>query len=94
MGLIAAKPVKPCDGGVLGALNLLLKKERRARNPRRRSGRCGPLLLAGCCLPRLPVQPGFGLAARQPKGRNRHGTPQYAFSRSCFDSAQARQTVR
>ena len=25
--LIAAKPVKPCDGGVFGALNLLLKKE-------------------------------------------------------------------
>ena len=27
MGLIAAKPVKPCDGGVFGPLNLLLKKE-------------------------------------------------------------------
>ena len=26
-GLIAAKPLKPCDGGVFGALNLLLKKE-------------------------------------------------------------------
>ena len=28
--LIAAKPVKPCDRGVFGALNLLLKKERYA----------------------------------------------------------------
>ena len=28
--LIAAKPVKPCDGGVLGAFYLLLKKERNA----------------------------------------------------------------
>ena len=27
-GLIAAKPVKPCDGGVFGAFYLLLKKER------------------------------------------------------------------
>ena len=27
MGLIAAKPVKPCDGGFFGALNLLSKKE-------------------------------------------------------------------
>ena len=24
---IATKPVKPCDGGVFGALNLLLKRE-------------------------------------------------------------------
>ena len=31
--LIAAKPVKPCDGAVFWALNLLLKKERKA--PRR-----------------------------------------------------------
>ena len=30
--LIAAKPVKPCDGGVFGALNLLLKKERNTPN--------------------------------------------------------------
>ena len=29
-GLIAAKPVKPCDGGVFGAFYLLLKKERLA----------------------------------------------------------------
>ena len=28
MGLIAAKPVKPCDGGVFRAFYLLLKKER------------------------------------------------------------------
>ena len=27
IGLIAAKPVKPCDGGVFGALDLLSKKE-------------------------------------------------------------------
>ena len=27
IGLIAAKPVKPCDGGVLGALNSLSKTE-------------------------------------------------------------------
>ena len=39
MGLIAAKPVKPCDGGVFGPLNLLLKKERRA--PGLRFGACG-----------------------------------------------------
>ena len=32
--LIAAKPVKPCDGGVFGALNSLLKKEQnRAGRP-------------------------------------------------------------
>ena len=31
MGLIAAKPVKPCDGGVFEALNLLLKTEQNAR---------------------------------------------------------------
>ena len=30
MGLIAARPVKPCDGGVFGALNLLLKTKRSA----------------------------------------------------------------
>ena len=30
MGLIAAKPVKPCDGGVFWGLNLLLKTEREA----------------------------------------------------------------
>ena len=28
MGLIAAKPVKPCDGGVFEAFNLLSKRER------------------------------------------------------------------
>ena len=28
--LIAAKPVKPCDGGVFGALNLLSEKEQGA----------------------------------------------------------------
>ena len=39
MGLIAAKPVKPCDGGVFGPLNLLLKKERKA--PGLRFGACG-----------------------------------------------------
>ena len=33
IGLIAAKPVKPCDGGVFGALNLLLKKEQSAPAP-------------------------------------------------------------
>ena len=30
--LIATKPVKPCDGGVFGALNLLLISERQATN--------------------------------------------------------------
>ena len=29
MGLIAAKPVKPCDRGVFGAFNLLLIPERK-----------------------------------------------------------------
>ena len=33
MGLIAAKPVKPCDGGVFGGFDLLLKKERKASEP-------------------------------------------------------------
>ena len=37
--LIAAKPVKPCDGGVFGAVFLLLKKEHKERNPKRRSRR-------------------------------------------------------
>ena len=40
IGLIAAKPLKPCDGGVFGALDSLLKKERWARNPKRRNRRC------------------------------------------------------
>ena len=31
-GLIATKSVKPCDGGVFGALNLLLISERQAAN--------------------------------------------------------------
>ena len=30
MGLIAAKSLKPCDGGVFRGLDLLLKQERRA----------------------------------------------------------------
>ena len=30
MNSVAAKPVKPCDGGVFWVLNLLLKKERAA----------------------------------------------------------------
>ena len=33
-GLIAAKPGKPCDGGVFGAFYLLLKKERCACDPK------------------------------------------------------------
>ena len=33
-GLIAAKPEKPCDGGVFGAFYLLLKKEQCACNPK------------------------------------------------------------
>ena len=34
-GLIAAKPLKPCDGAVFGALNSLLKTERKKRNSKR-----------------------------------------------------------
>ena len=34
-GLIAAKPVKPCDGGVFGALDWLPKKERKRAHPGR-----------------------------------------------------------
>ena len=30
MGLIATKPVKPCDGGVFWGLNLLLETEQKA----------------------------------------------------------------
>ena len=36
MGLIAAKPEKPCDRGVFGALNLLSKKKRNQQRPCRR----------------------------------------------------------
>ena len=39
IALIAAKPVKPCDGGVFWAFDLLLKKERKALVPV--SGRAG-----------------------------------------------------
>ena len=50
-GLIAAKPVKPCDRAVFGALDLLLKNERRARNPqaRKRRNGCVWLLRFGLC---------------------------------------------
>ena len=50
-GLIAAKLLKPCDGAVFGALDLLLKNERRARNPQARKRRdgCVWLLRFGLC---------------------------------------------
>ena len=43
IALIAAKPVKPCDGGVFGGLNLLLKKEQHA--PGQGRGRMRPAIL-------------------------------------------------
>ena len=50
-GLIAAKLLKPCDGAVFWALDLLLKNERRARNSQARKRRdgCVWLLRFGLC---------------------------------------------
>ena len=50
-GLIAAKLLKPCDGAVFGALDLLLKNEQRARNSqaRKRRNGCVWLLRFGLC---------------------------------------------
>ena len=50
--LIAAKPEKPCDGGVFGAFYLLLKSERNT---------CGP---GGCLACALPSLPDFAAGAR------------------------------
>ena len=99
-GLIAAKPVKPCDRGVLGTFYLLPKKEQIA-----------PLqpFPGPCFLHLLRPQPDFDWAAARPfmpgcagrlgrlalrlKGCQPHGRLQGVF-RSWFDSIQARQTVR
>ena len=50
-GLIAARPVKPCDGGVLGALNSLLKMKRNA--PGLAQNRSAETAIQGAKTPRL-----------------------------------------
>ena len=64
-GLIAAKLLKPCDGAVFGALNLLLKNEQRARNSQARKRRdgCVWLLRFGLCGSTAAVWPFGRLAA-------------------------------
>ena len=96
---IAAKPVKPCDGGVFRAFYLLLKKERRARNPiappRLRFGLChsgaavGLPLLFGCrcCLAALAL----ALRRRTQKPLAARGTRGFRY---CFNSGKAPETVR
>ena len=68
MGLIAAKPVKPCDGGVLGALNLLLKKRAAGAKSkaaqRALAGRC--CWLAAAC-PACPRSPALAWRRSSPK---------------------------
>ena len=49
--LIAARPVKPCDGGVLGALNSLLKMKRNA--PGLAQNRSAETAIQGAKTPRL-----------------------------------------
>ena len=91
---IAAKPVKPCDGGVFRAFYLLLKKQRRARNPkappRLRFGLCHSGAAVG--LPLLFGRAGFGSAALHPKAACCAGYKR--FFRYCFNSGKAPETVR
>ena len=95
--LIAAKPVKPCDGGVFEGLNLLSKKEQNAR-------------IAACQSRPNHPPPGRSASAfdvwllptRRRIHRNSHANQtrlRRTFAdrlpiRSCFNSSQARQTVR
>ena len=50
MGLIAARPVKPCDGGVFGALNGFLKTKRNAPRPKGAADGDNPRALNGSFL--------------------------------------------
>ena len=79
-GLIAAKPEKPCDGGVFGAFYSLLKKERKQADTPALPF-TGPRLRAHG-QPSIGPLPGFhgpaavadlGAAARRPKDRKLQG---------------------
>ena len=91
IGLIAAKPLKPCDGGVFRGLDLLPKKERRARiSKQRRRDRLAAtawLRLSGCTgwHWRCGAIAEKLIAARRAERR---------FFRYRVDSAKSRQTVR
>ena len=120
--LIAAKSLKPCDRGIFGALNPLLKMKRNVPGAAAASGirfhACGwscssfPASIQGQTVNRiglLLVTPGlrfhafgwvatafrnrFGAAANQfcqpPRAIGNH-----RWSRSCFDSSKAPETVR
>ena len=91
IGLIAAKPLKPCDGGVFWSLDLLPEKKRRARiSKQRRSDRLAAaawLRPSGCTgwHWRCGAIAEKLIAVRRAERR---------FFRCWFDSAKARQTVR
>ena len=107
---IAAKPAKPCDRGVFGALNLLPKREREHAYPGRAClafCACRPAL-SGVRHERHPQARFHGpLAGRQYFARRalHHSGPAARFAaaarlpqasvfRYYFDSNKARQTVR
>ena len=91
IGLIAAKPVKPCDGGIFGALDSLLKTEHKKRNSKQhrrdRLAAVAWLRLSGCTdwHWRCGAIAEKLIAVRRVERR---------FFRSWFNSAKSRQTVR